>query len=402
MIRSQETKVLFISHEASRSGAPIVLLHLLNWIKRNTHLQFEILLLNDGPLKSNFEQLAKTFVLSEITKQHSYRTRINRKFFKTTLDEEYKKAVTRLFKRNYTLVYGNTIVSLPWLKLFKENYSVKTLCCIHELSYVLNHFFTKEYIVMNLKKTDSVIAVSKSVEGCLVNDYGVPAEKVHLHYEFIDTETQLTANNDINKAGLGILPNEFIIGMGGTPEWRKGTDLVIPLAIKLTEQYPDLIFKIVWLGAGDDNRFVSQLRFDADKCGINDRLIFLESKPNPLDFINLFDVFVSLSREDPFPLIALEAAFLKKPVIAFENSGGVPELIAQGAGFIAPYRDLEKLADLLYGLKQNGKLINETGEKAHELVLALYSAKIASSGIYNEINKLSLTPPELLFNQGTA
>jgi glycosyltransferase involved in cell wall biosynthesis len=381
-------KILFISHEASRSGAPIVLLHLLNWLKRNTTLQIEILLLSDGAVRPEFEKIGKTFLLSDITGQHNYPNRVKRKLLRITLEKQYKKVVNRLSKRGYDLVYGNTIVSLPWLKLFKENFAVKTLCCVHELSYVLNYFFTNQYLEQNLKLTDAIIAVSNSVKENLINEFNIPAEKVYLHYEFIDSEEQQSISNDVSKAGLGIAKEEFVIGMGGTPEWRKGTDLVIPLALKLTEQYPDFKFKMIWLGAGEDNVFVEQLLYDARKLALNNRLVFLASKPNPLSFINLFDVFVLLSREDPFPLIVLEAAFLKKPVIAFENSGGIPELLKQGAGFLAPYLDVSKMADLIYALSQNQELINKTSKIANELVLAKYNANIVSPAIYGEINKL--------------
>jgi len=381
-------KVLFISHEASRSGAPIVLLHLLNWLKKNTALQFEILLLTDGPLKPDFEQVGTTFVLSDLTGQHTYTNRVKKRLLGITLVKQYKKTAAHFSKRGYDLIYGNTIVSLPWLKIFKESHSIKTLCCVHELSYALNYFFTQEYLEENLKQTNAVIAVSGSVKENLINEYNLPAEKIHLHYEFINTDSHLTNSNTTGKADLGIWHDEFIIGMGGTPEWRKGTDLVIPLAIKLKEQYPDFKFRIVWLGAGEDNEFVKQLLYDARKCGIDTRLLFLESKPNPLDFINLFDVFVLLSREDPFPLIVLEAAFLKKPIIAFENSGGIPELIAQGAGLLAPYLDIAQIAKLIHVLSLDPVLIDKIGKKANELALAQYNSNIVSPGIYNEINKL--------------
>jgi glycosyltransferase involved in cell wall biosynthesis len=381
-------KVLFISHEASRSGAPIVLLHLLKWLKNNAALQFEILLLNDGPLKTDYEQLGKTFVLAELMGQHSYPARIKKKLLGTTLNDQYRKAAVYLSKGKYDLVYGNTIVSLPWLKIFKEDHAIKTLCCVHELSYVLNYFFTKDYLQLNLKQTDTIIAVSEAVKSCLVNEFNVPAEMVVRYYEFIDTGSEVKVSTNSNKTEIGITEHEFIIGMGGTPEWRKGTDLVIPLATKLKEQYPDFKFRIVWLGAGEDNEFVKQLLYDARKSDIDNRLIFLESKPNPLDFINLFDVFVLLSREDPFPLIVLEAAFLKKPIIAFENSGGIPELITQGAGLLAPYLDIVQIANLIHLLSLDPVLIDKMGKKANELVLTQYNSNIVSPGIYNEINKL--------------
>ncbi len=387
MQTSSPGKVLFISHEASRSGAPIVLLHLLKWIKNNSGLQFEILLLADGPLKTDFEQLGKTFVLSDLVGQHTYPARIRRKILGKTLNDEYNKAADYLSKRGYDLIYGNTIVSLPWLDIFKEQHALKTLCCIHELSYVLGHFFSKEYLEENLKLVDSIIAVSNAVKEILVNNYNVQSAKIQLQYEFIDTAGEIITDR-VKRQDLGVETGAFIIGTGGTPEWRKVTDLLIPLTNKLLELYPDFKFKIVWLGAGAENGFVKQLLYDAQKCNIADKFVFIDSKSIPLEYINFFDVFVLLSREDPFPLIALEAAFLKKPIIAFENSGGMPELINQGTGLLAPYLDITILAHQLYKLSSDKELIKKLGEEGNKLVVSKYSTAVVSPGIFEIINDL--------------
>jgi hypothetical protein len=42
--------ILFISHNTGRNGAPIVLLHLLRWLKENTDLPIRILCKSPGPL----------------------------------------------------------------------------------------------------------------------------------------------------------------------------------------------------------------------------------------------------------------------------------------------------------------------------------------------------------------
>lgn len=390
MAKAPLHKVLFISHEASRSGAPIVLLHLLKWIKHNTDLQFDILLLADGPLRSDFEVLSQTFVLSKLTRQHSYQTRIKRKLRKTTLNDEYKKAAATLAKNKYALVYGNTIVTLPWLTIFKENHAVKTLCCIHELAYATGYFFTNAYIEENLRITDAIIAVSGAVKTHLMTAFNMPADKISLRYEFIDTAVIPSFNEDLRES-TGIKPGQFIIGTGGSPSWRKGTDLVIPLVLKLTELYPGFDFKIAWLGADAGDEWAKLLRYDAAKCGVDDKLLFISNKPDPLNYLNLFDVFVLLSREDPFPLIVLEAAFLKKPVIAFENSGGIPEFVTQGAGLLAPYLNIPKLAELVYEVSRDIDNAKQMGLKGNELVVANYSINTVAPAIYKQIDKL-ITP----------
>ncbi|MES2278854.1 MAG: glycosyltransferase family 4 protein [Bacteroidota bacterium] len=377
-------KVLFISHEASRSGAPIVLLHLLKWIKANTPLQFDILLLNDGTLKPDFEALGKTYIASDIFNGFSTINRIKRKLFNIAPDKT--TAITAIIGgNNYDLVYGNTILSLPLLSSFKTRYGTKTVCCIHELSYALNYCFDHEYLVENLPSVDKIIAVSKAVKHNLIDSYNLNEEQVELQYEFIDTgnkPTTLSTDSSIKQ------DNAFIIGAGGTPEWRKGTDLVIPLALNLVEQYPKFKFKIAWLGADVNCDYVKNILYDARKCGIADKLLFIAPSSKPLDVINQFDVFALLSREDPFPLIALEAAFLQKPIVAFSNSGGIPELLDEGAGLLAPYLDIAKMSSNIYLLSNNKQSYETTGSKAQELILTKYNSNVIPPNIYDIINNL--------------
>src|SRR4051812_46277647 len=57
------SRVLFVSHQATRTGAPIMLLHLIRWVRANTDVRAEILLLRGGPLESEFRKLGRTRVL---------------------------------------------------------------------------------------------------------------------------------------------------------------------------------------------------------------------------------------------------------------------------------------------------------------------------------------------------
>jgi hypothetical protein len=56
-------KVLFVAHEADRSGAPIALLRLLRWLRDASALEFEILLMRGGALESAFRALAPLEVI---------------------------------------------------------------------------------------------------------------------------------------------------------------------------------------------------------------------------------------------------------------------------------------------------------------------------------------------------
>src|SRR5262245_66680980 len=57
-------KILFVGHDATRTGAPFVLLHLLRWLKANTNVGFHLLLLRGGELEPEFAEVSRVSVLA--------------------------------------------------------------------------------------------------------------------------------------------------------------------------------------------------------------------------------------------------------------------------------------------------------------------------------------------------
>jgi len=60
------------------------------------------------------------------------------------------------------------------------------------------------------------------------------------------------------------------------------------------------------------------------------------------NYLALADGLVLTSREDPFPLIMIEAAALGMPIAAF-NSGGVKEFVKEGMGIVIDSNNTEDL-----------------------------------------------------------
>src|SRR6266404_7553547 len=65
MAQRSASSILFVSHDASRSGAPIALLRLLQWLKTNGTYPFSILLASGGELTPAFSELAETWSIDQ-------------------------------------------------------------------------------------------------------------------------------------------------------------------------------------------------------------------------------------------------------------------------------------------------------------------------------------------------
>ncbi len=185
---------------------------------------------------------------------------------------------------------------------------------------------------------------------------------------------------------MKIKDSELIIGGLATPDLRKGIDMIIPLAVKLKNT--DIAFKIIWVGGLASDNTIKIIKQDAKKCGVEDHIIFIENTSTPDDYINVFDVFVLLSREDPFPLVLLSAANLMKTIIAFDKSGGAPELLNEGVGFLAPYLNTDAVADIISALYHNSEKIKEMGERAREKVQREFSADVIPAQVLKLLQNL--------------
>jgi len=104
-------------------------------------------------------------------------------------------------------------------------------------------------------------------------------------------------------------------------------------------------------------------------------------------YYTLFDIFISVSREDPFPLVCMENAALAKPIICFEGSGGMPGFVQDDAGFVVPYLDVDTMADKIHELYQNKTLRQKLGENAKKKMLNNYSMEKSIESIIEIIKR---------------
>jgi glycosyltransferase involved in cell wall biosynthesis len=110
------------------------------------------------------------------------------------------------------------------------------------------------------------------------------------------------------------------------------------------------------------------LRHDIRRLGLADRVRFVDATSVPDRYFSIFDFFALTSREDPFPLVCLEASLWEVPIVSFD-SGGARELIVDGdIGRVVPYGDLDAMADAIVELAGDERLRSDLGRAAKEKV----------------------------------
>jgi glycosyltransferase involved in cell wall biosynthesis len=362
--------ILFISHEASRTGAPVFLLNIARHLKKDLGIDCAFLLRNGGKLEKQFHELGPCWVLDN---PH-------------VLSRHILKDIR---KRNISLVYSNTATNGSIQDELKK-LERPIVCHVHEMRYSLEHHFGGYNIKLILATTDLFLAGSFAVSKDLTSHFRVPLNKVSVAHPFID----VCATDRLAKTKMPFLdvPSDaIIIGACGSIGWRKGTDLFIQVAGRVMEQIARKVH-FVWIGGPLGHGAHPNILYDAKTMNIADSISFLGEVKSHLPYFSRFDIFILPSREDPFPLVALDAACLRLPIVCFDKSGGVTELVQEDSGFVVPYLDVERMANAIIRLAEDASLREQMGNSGRDRVCGRYDIGIGGNRISSIIkNQLKLS-----------
>lgn len=204
-----------------------------------------------------------------------------------------------------------------------------------------------------LMMADRIIAVSNITKAMIIQRYGIPADKIEVIYNAIDTESLGTYDYDqrtytyleaLKAEGYTVVTvlNRFTI--------QKGLTHFIHAAARACEKY----HKLVFLLAGDGEQRDELIRLGAE-LGISDKLFFAGFVRGKQwrDAYNVADIFVMSSVSEPFGLTALEAAHYDTAIIVTRQSG-VAEVLHNI--FTYDFWDVDTLADQMVGIAASKSL----------------------------------------------
>ncbi len=371
----RDQKVLFIGHNASRSGAPLVLFELIRWLSVNSSIKSEVLLEQGGPLLAEYRATVPTDCIQDGRRTWLLRQtgRLFRKFLRTEIGSVYLRL--RYPVEKYPVIYANTIATLD-LAMRMAGPKRHVIQHIHEMAYVTECFGATGRLRSSVAVTDTYVAVSEAVKKFLMDVIFVPEEKIRVIGGFpVANPSEEGSALHLNiRRELGIPEDAFVIGMCGTPEWRKGIDLFVHLIVEMNKTREGRKCHFIWLGG--EKRSYDVVQFDIDRLGLQDCCHFLPAVADPQVYYEAFDLFALTSREDPFPLVMLEAAACGLPMVCFAESGGAPEFVEEDAGVVVPYLDTSAMAQACVELVGDAGLRRELGSRAKARVESNYLLEV--------------------------
>lgn len=349
VVELDDGRVLLVAHAADRSGAPLLLLWWLRWATAHSSIRFEVLVLRDGPLVAEFSQLAPTHLIDVYSPAEGPRAELAAILERHDQLHRRRRSEARQAGRalgRFDVVVLNSSLAGVGLDLLVERPPV-VISWLHDMGTSLRRH-TPEESRRAVLSADWFVTCADAVTETLVGTFGVPRERIARHHGFIEPLAHDPAASLAIREQLGIPEGALVVGGAGTRQWRKGTDLFVQVVDTIRRLRPDLDVHGVWAGGADPFGDAPPAADDARAMGIGHRFHVLDGYTSAAATLGAFDVFCLTSREDPFPLVMLEAAWLSLPIVAFDN-GGVRELAAAGGGdplvTVTGYLDVDGFAD---------------------------------------------------------
>lgn len=347
-------KILAISHEASATGAPIFFCTLLNQFKEKIHgCEIDLIIIKDGVTRGHFTDLGSCLHLSDFHEE-----------------KHAEKVLSFIRSKSYDFVYSNTIESAHVLKIVVESNLLSASCRIvshvHELEGTIQKYGASRISVIN-QRADVIITVSDAVKNNLVSNHGFDPKKISV----INPCSRVLAEQEFLPEDLEFFKrmkhHRFILGCGEMSV-GKGLDIFIQTAISLKKKYVEQArvfdFHFLWLGP-DSYRIKAYFERDLDILNLRDEVSLFTHRDVVTPFFNIAEIFFMSSRQDSFPLVCLEAASMKKPIIYFPEAGGIKDFLGQDCGVPLSYLDFSEAANIISHLLSHPDEASVLGERAY-------------------------------------
>ena len=350
-VKSKNKVILFISHDASMTGAPAVLIEVARYILNNSSYIPYFLIGGEHENRiKEFQSIGPCLHVSDPMK----------------LDG----ADIEIFL-NYNIpaiVYSNTVVSARLMQVIKYFYGDRCPYYVthaHERNSVLNHFLAEtKYIIEN---SDEIIAVSDDVRSEIYEIDRKRNSLIHVVPPLIKPFNSFGAaeHNGIN---IPISNSPRVFGCG-TIETRKGFDLFCATISRITNSGRKV--EGVWIGSSANN---AEPTASLQKYQVEHAIQTVGSHPNPRILYREGDIFFLPSREDPFPLVVLEAAERGMAVLCFDEAAGAAASFVRksGGGLVCRYIDVADAAHCLNLLLDNNEMRFEMGRSGSKYVIDNY------------------------------
>jgi glycosyltransferase involved in cell wall biosynthesis/ubiquinone/menaquinone biosynthesis C-methylase UbiE len=376
--------VLIASHEASRTGAPMLSLNLARSLGRKYNV-VSVLLAGGGLVKHIREQ--SSILAGPIPSRYD-----------PVMADALIDQITRSYRIKFAIV--NSIEARAVIAPLARRF-VPVIHLVHEFaSYTRPNY---AFLEAALWSEEMIFSAQVTYENAILEHPQLAGSSLHILPQgncdvpvedgnpaaLVQEEARV-----IRKLRPEGSPDDMVVILGaGTVQMRKGVDLFIDCAAKILRSSPDRNFRFVWIGDGydpiEDITYSVYLADQIRRAGLQDCIFFMKNTSAIEAAYKTADILVLSSRLDPLPNVAIDIMLHGKPVICFEKTTGIADiLIKQGFAdqCVAPYLDTDDMASKIQAFIDSKSLRQDLGGQLRQMAIEVfdmdhYTAQLEEFGL---------------------
>lgn len=367
---SRPIRIVFVSHEASQTGAPLILLNIVKFFSSFANTDCFVVVHGQGPLVSQFAKYAHVLVTEQWGDELTT----------PPADCDIAYLLERLADNPPVAVLSNSLESRYYSVRF-ANAGIPVFSLVHEMP----NFYRSRVPSLVGSLSRLMIAPSNEIGDCLRALAPMYSDRVVVLGQGLLNPRFGTMSREVARHALyeefGFESDAVIVLGCGTLDGRKGIDHFVRAAVKMLRVTSKNVY---WLWVGDGPSGYHSVRYWAEyeicKHDLNDRIRFVGARSEVESYFVGADVFVLTSRADPFPCVVHEAMAAALPVVCFEGGGGAQEQIGE-CGVVVPNGDANALAKAVNELVDDGARRHELGLAARRRVHAVFNFDVYNKKI---------------------
>lgn len=256
-----------------------------------------------------------------------------------------------LLKDEYDIEVSFTIMNPPFE--FSKRKDVKKIAWIHgSIEDFLEDRSKKESHKKYLANVDSIVSISNKTKKSIEEVYPEYKDKIINIYNGYDFE-DIKKKSEENLSEV-IFPNSLC--SIGRIEKLKGSDKTLEILKNLHDK--GIKYHLYYIGSGE---LEDELKDKSIEYGLRDYVHFLGYQKNPYKYLKKMKLLLSMSLQEGFPGVFVEALSLGVPFVS-TDVGGAEELSQNGKFGKIIYNEneaMEEIVDLMENSKTNKKEMKE-------------------------------------------
>ncbi len=263
---------------------------------------------------------------------------------RNSLDAKSAQDLSRLVRRNkIQIVHAHMARDYPLAAYAARGNPGSRLIITRHVLFPLSRLHR-----ITLSRAARIIAVSQAVASQLEADAIVPAEKISVVLNGIDTarfaETRMEFNRRQFLDSWQLPADSLLVGTVGELTPLKGQEEFLRAALEVLKQFPKAHFIIAGIDHSRGSKHQLQLEQLLEELNLTTHVSLVGWLEDLAQLYCALDVFVSASHTESFGLAIAEAMASSTAVVATETDGA-RELVKPGeTGLLVPIGNVDKLA----------------------------------------------------------